>query len=61
MLSTSGGGGGEASRGSGEMERQLRLMRNVTDLVEGGKKGDLKELRKGQQQRCDEGFADLMD
>jgi hypothetical protein len=43
------------------MERQLRLMRNDTDLVEGGKKEDLKELSKGQQQRCDERFADLMD
>jgi len=59
VLSTSWGGGGEARRG-GEMERQLRLMGNDTDLVEGGKKEDLKELRKGQQQRYDERFADLM-
>lgn len=58
MLSRSGGGGGEASR---EMERQLRLMGNDTDLVEGGKKEDLEELRKGQRQRCDERFPDLMD
>jgi hypothetical protein len=30
-------------------------------LVEGGKKEDLKGLRKGQQQRYDERFADSMD
>jgi CRISPR/Cas system CMR-associated protein Cmr1 (group 7 of RAMP superfamily) len=61
VLSRYGGGGGEASRGKGEMESQLRLMGNDTDLVEGGKKEDLSELRKGQQQRCDEIFPDLMD
>lgn len=47
--------------GKGEMERQLRLIGNDTDLVEGGKKEDLEELRKGQRQRCDERFPDLMD
>jgi len=61
VLSRSGGGGGEASREKGEMESQLRLMRNDTDLVEGGKKEDLEELRKGQQQRCDERLVDWMD
>jgi len=45
----------------GEMESELGSMGNDTDLVEGGKKEDLEELRTGQQQRCDEGFADLMD
>jgi hypothetical protein len=60
VLSTGGGGGGEASR-RGQMESQLRLMGNDTDLVEGGKKEDLKGLRKGQQQRYDERFADSMD
>lgn len=43
------------------MERQLRLMGNDTDLVEGEKKEDLEELRKDQRQRCDEIFPDLMD
>lgn len=47
--------------GKGEMERRLRLMRNDTDLMEGGKKEDLEGLRKGQQQRCDEGYADSME
>jgi hypothetical protein len=36
-------------------------MGNYTDLAEGGKKEDLKELKKGQQQRYDVHFADLMD
>jgi hypothetical protein len=61
VLWTNGAGGGEASRGKGEMESQLRLMGNDTDLVEGGKKEDLEELRKGQQRRCDESYPDSMD
>jgi hypothetical protein len=36
-------------------------MGNDTNLVEGGKKEYLEELKKGQQQRCDVRFGDLMD
>lgn len=43
------------------MESQLRLMGNDTDLVEGGKKEDLKGLRRGPQQHCDEIFAEIVD
>jgi hypothetical protein len=40
VLSMDSEGGGEASRGKREMESQLTLMGNDTDLVEGGKKED---------------------
>jgi len=43
------------------MESWLTLMGNDTDLVEGGKKEDLEELKKDQQQRCDVHSADWMD
>jgi hypothetical protein len=36
-------------------------MGNDTNLVEGGKKEDLEELRKGQQRRCNVHFADPVD
>jgi hypothetical protein len=36
-------------------------MGNDTNLVGGGKKEDLEELRRDQQQRCDESSAGLMD
>jgi hypothetical protein len=59
VLSRSGGGGGETS-GKGRWSAELRLMGNDTNLA-GGKGKGLEELRKGQQQRCDEGFAEPMD
>ena len=61
MCSRETGEEGERLVGGRERWSQLRLKGNDTNLVEGGKKEDLKELRKGQQQRCDEVFADLMD
>jgi hypothetical protein len=42
----------------GEMENQLRLMENDTDLAGGGKEKGLEGLKKGLQQRC---VAELMD